>query len=555
MTEYVRKTKIKQAPTVRRRLLLMAVSLIAPALIFMGLLVQTEYDNSRRRFEEQLVAMTRALAVATDRQITQGTATLQALAVSPALAEGDFQAFERQARAATAQHDGWIVLLDEQKQLINTLATPGAPLPMTGIPERGLPALQSGRTLVSNLYIGPVADRPIIVIAMPVRVEGKLYALGYIQEPRAFQSIFSAQDLPAGWTGTIVDRQAAVVARSKDVDKYLGRRASRDMRAAMGKAEQGVIHSRTLDGTPTLSSFARSQTYGWTFIVGVPRSELEVVIFRSLALLSAAFLTLLALGILSAVMVSRRISREVVSLMSDAAAIGQGGVVQERPRDLFETAEVRGALREVSQALAERETERQAADSRQQLMINELNHRVKNTLATVQSLAWQSLGRKHDRALFDAFADRLAALSRAHDLLTRRVWENGELEDVVHQTLEPYGARARGEGPKIHLAPNAAVTLSMVFHELATNAAKYGALSTHGGLVDVRWSVEGERLKILWRERGGPQVEKPSGTGFGSRLIESSILREFGGETFADYRPQGLERVMMLPLSDRVSVG
>lgn len=533
----------------------MAVSLIAPALIFMGLLVQTEYENSRRRFEEQLVAMTRALAVATDRQIAQGTGTLQALAVSPALAEGDFAAFERQARAVTLQRDGWIVLMDEQRQLINTRAAPGAPLPMTGIPERGLPALQSGRTLVSNLYMGPVADRPIIVIAMPVRVKGKLYALGYIQEPRAFQSIFNAQKLPASWTGTIVDRQAAVVARSRDADKYLGRHASRDMQAAMHKAEQGVIHSKTLDGTATLSSFARSPAYGWTFIVGVPRAELDQVTLKSLALLTGAFLTLLALGVLAAVMVSRRISREVVSLMGDAAAIGRGGVVQERPRDLFETAEVRGALREVSQALAERENERQAADSRQQLMINELNHRVKNTLATVQSLAWQSLGRKHDRALFDAFADRLAALSRAHDLLTRRVWENAELEDVIAQTLEPYGARAWAEGPQINLAPNAAVTLSMVFHELATNAAKYGGLSTHEGTVDVRWSVEGERLKILWRERGGPPVAMPSGTGFGSRLIESSILREFGGETFAEYRAQGLERVMVLPLSDRVSVG
>ncbi|MDG2523481.1 HWE histidine kinase domain-containing protein [Caulobacter segnis] len=533
----------------------MAVSLIAPALVFMGLLVQTEYDNSRRRFEEQLVAMTRALAVATDRQIAQGTATLQALAVSPALAEGDFPAFARQARAATAQRDGWIVLMDEQRQVVNTHAPPGTPLPMVGIPERGLPALQSGRTLVSNLYIGPVADRPIIVIALPVRVKGKLYALGYVQEPRAFQSIFNAQKLPASWTGTIVDREAAVVARSKEADKYLGRHASRDMRTAMKKAEQGVIQSKTLDGTPTLSSFARSPAYGWAFIVGVPRAELEGTIFKSLALLSAAFLTLLALGVTAAIMVSRRISREVVSLMGDAAAIGRGGVVQERPRDLFETAEVRGALREVSQALAERENERQAADNRQQLMINELNHRVKNTLATVQSLAWQSLGRKHDRALFDAFADRLAALSRAHDLLTRRVWENAELEDVITQTLEPYGSRARGEGPEVHLAPNAAVTLSMVLHELATNAAKYGALSSHDGVVEVRWSVEGGRLKILWRERGGPVVQKPAGTGFGSRLIESSILREFGGETFAEYSPKGLERVMILPLSDRVSLG
>lgn len=207
-------------------------------------------------------------------------------------------------------------------------------------------------------------------------------------------------------------------------------------------------------------------------------------------------------------------------------------------------------------------TARKQADQQRELLINELNHRVKNTLASVQSVAMQTLRNSLSLAEFqDAFVSRLAALSRAHELLTRAHWQSASLEDIVRETLEPYGiesGRIRFSGPGIRLAPAAAVTLSMGFHELATNAAKYGALSHARGRIAVDWRVDAAAsppiLSIDWTERDGPPVRPPQRRGFGSRLIERGIAQELDGRVSLEFDAAGLQCRLRLPLSQRVSV-
>jgi PAS domain S-box-containing protein len=201
------------------------------------------------------------------------------------------------------------------------------------------------------------------------------------------------------------------------------------------------------------------------------------------------------------------------------------------------------------------------AEQQRELLINELNHRVKNTLASVQSVAMQTLRNSPTLGSFqDAFVSRLVALSRAHDLLTRSNWQSASLEEIVRQTLEPYGlnsGRIRFGGPSVRLSPSAAVTLSMGLHELATNAAKYGALSSASGRIDVAWSIDHAVappwLTIEWRESGGPQVAPPARRGFGSRLIERGIAQELDGEVALEFDPPGVQCRIRLPLSERVS--
>ncbi|PXA89418.1 histidine kinase, partial [Caulobacter sp. D4A] len=221
---------------------------------------------------------------------------------------------------------------------------------------------------------------------------------------------------------------------------------------------------------------------------------------------------------------------------------------------LREIGEVREALHAASNQLRAREAGEKRAAARQQLMINELNHRVKNTLATVQSLALQSLGRGEAAPGFDAFNERLYALARAHDLLTRTVWESADLAEVVRQTLEPYGDRARCEGPPAALPPSAALALSMVFHELATNASKYGGLSTPNGRVEVTWRrdpLDPRHLALRWVESGGPKLDgPPQRKGFGSRLIAASLRSELKGEAVFEYLPTGLVCALSVRLPD-----
>jgi PAS domain S-box-containing protein len=187
-------------------------------------------------------------------------------------------------------------------------------------------------------------------------------------------------------------------------------------------------------------------------------------------------------------------------------------------------------------------TERKSAEELQRLMVNELNHRVKNSLATVQSIAMQTLRAAPDpEAARHALDRRICSLARAHDLLTARNWQGAAMHEVVRRAIEPFVAtRFAISGPALEVNPRHALALSMALHELATNAAKYGALSTPQGSVQIDWRVDGQDLVLNWRETGGPRVSPPSRRGFGSRLLERSLAIELSGRSRVDYAPTGL---------------
>ena len=191
----------------------------------------------------------------------------------------------------------------------------------------------------------------------------------------------------------------------------------------------------------------------------------------------------------------------------------------------------------------------------QEVLVNEVNHRVRNTLATVQSLASMTLKTKSPSEFATSFSRRLTALSATHDLLTRSGWEHALLEDVVRVELSPFMSDRIALDTTcrpILLKPKAALSLGLVFHELATNAAKYGALSKASGQVGVRWQIRGGSgtayLSIEWRETGGPLVKPPRKAGFGSRLIETSITKELEGDIRLHYPPSGVCAEMELRL-------
>jgi two-component sensor histidine kinase len=199
-------------------------------------------------------------------------------------------------------------------------------------------------------------------------------------------------------------------------------------------------------------------------------------------------------------------------------------------------------------------TDRVLAERQQKLLLDELNHRVKNTLSTVQAIADQTLRTTSDPMSFrNAFEPRLMALSATHNLLTATNWVSADLGDVVRLEFRPYGPeRYRLGGPPVALSPAQALALGMVFHELATNAAKYGALAQGDGQVEVIWRLgqRGQRgdLEIDWKEHDGPPVVLPTRGGFGSRLIERSLQGQLGGEAALDYASDGVRCHIRLPL-------
>jgi PAS domain S-box-containing protein len=203
-------------------------------------------------------------------------------------------------------------------------------------------------------------------------------------------------------------------------------------------------------------------------------------------------------------------------------------------------------------------TRHKEEEDRLHFLLDELNHRTQNTLITVLGIASQTLHGVADQAVVATFEGRIMALSKAQSLLGSRNWEDVGMRDLIDQILEPFGLRDGRAihfsvaGENVRLPPKAALSLAMVFHELATNAMKHGALSIDGaGLIKTAWRIEptaqGDQLRLRWQESGGPPVTPPSRDGFGSRLIQRGLAKELDGEVRLDYEPAGMVCEIIMP--------
>jgi PAS domain S-box-containing protein len=220
----------------------------------------------------------------------------------------------------------------------------------------------------------------------------------------------------------------------------------------------------------------------------------------------------------------------------------------------FNEGEVRGLIKVMRD-----ETRNRLADEQRILLLNELNHRINNTLVTVQSLVEQTLrATDTDRIVRENLTARLMALSDAHKLLVDQNWAGADLQTIVENAVSPYDVsehrRLRTDGPGIRLSPQQAVSMALVLHELTTNAVKYGALSVSEGYVETAWNLHydesgARHMTFLWEEHDGPAVVVPERRGFGSRLIGRSFGEEVNGQAQVEYAPGGVRCSMHLLLT------
>jgi two-component sensor histidine kinase len=268
--------------------------------------------------------------------------------------------------------------------------------------------------------------------------------------------------------------------------------------------EGQLLTTVSREGVELNTAFTTSDLTGWKVVAGIPVAALNAPLWRELAIIAAIGIFLLVIGLSFAVGMATRIAR--------------GEMLHE-------------------------------------LLINELNHRVKNTLATVQSIASQTLRRSDSPAeAIDKFSARLVSLSRTHNVLSDEKWESAQVRDLVDQAMAPYtgkdGSRIHVIGPDLRLAPRSALTVAMALHELATNAAKYGALSNDGGHVHIDWAGledASDQLRLTWREVGGPAVAPPSRSGFGTKLIEGGA-EQIDGSATLEFNPGGVVCTLICPM-------
>jgi two-component sensor histidine kinase len=198
-------------------------------------------------------------------------------------------------------------------------------------------------------------------------------------------------------------------------------------------------------------------------------------------------------------------------------------------------------------------TERKEREEKEHLLMREINHRAKNMLSVVDAIAHQTATRTPEDFV-ERFSARIQALSANQDLLVRNEWHGVEVEDLVCAQLAPFadliGSRVVVRGPKLRLNAASAQAIGLALHELATNAGKYGALSTDTGRVDIRWGADGDTFNMSWTEREGPPVSAPKRRGFGTMVMEAMTERSVGGAVDLDYAPSGLTWRLTCPAAN-----
>lgn len=492
------------------RLALLIAGTMLPLIIFAAGIVYHEHMRARDAAFEHVLETVRGMRLVLDSEMQSLTSALQVLALSQALQRDDLEGFRRDVDVFVSQYpENVAVSLAERsgRQLINTQAQPGQPLPPRSNRDALEQVFRTGAPAYSKLVTGSVSGRLIVTVDVPVYRNGEVvYDIGFAPALISFQRIIAQQRPSAEWTVAIFDQTGVNFARIPNPEETTGRSASPTLLAELFRTPEAKLITTSLEGVELITAFTRSPLTGWTVAGGIPTALITEPLWRTLAITALIGGILLAIGLTFAVRMATRVVR---------------------------------------------------AEALHDLLVNELNHRVKNTLATVQSISWQTFRDGSDpRQAQQKFDARLAALAHAHDVLSDHKWQSASVREIVERVLEPYMAaeheRVRLSGPELQLDPRTALIVSMVLHELATNAAKYGALLNGDGSILMDWAAtegaKGKRLRLHWQETGGPPVSPERRRGFGSLLIEKSFATQLGGSAKLEFAPTGVNCTLECPL-------
>ena len=385
--------------TIRRRLLVLAAFSIVPAALAGMLLLAYAYSKERDATAQQVQTTARALSIVVDRQLGQAEALMMALATAPSLINGDFDAFDQQARQANTFEGSWVLVRDiTGRQLVNTRLPRGVPLPHDPNASVQFSTMAAGGPRVSNLIMTPTSGKPVIGIDIPVLRGGiVVYDLAIVMRPSTFDRVFADQKLPDNWIGSIIDRDGAVVRRSRDPENTVGRHVSADFQARLKEGQSdGLFESSSIEGEPTVVAYSQSPTSGWTFGVAMPRGALGSAARHSLYLAVAIGIALIGFGALMARRIADDIARPIEGLAGRAAALGRGELALQSPTGLAEADLVGTALEQAGESirgftatLEERVAERtRDLASANQRLSNEIEERkrAEDQLARVQRM-------------------------------------------------------------------------------------------------------------------------------------------------------------------------
>jgi two-component sensor histidine kinase len=524
---------------------LLMTAIILPALVFSVVLLQRNNHAQQDMVTTLAEATAGSIAETVDRQLLGMVTTLRVLATSRSVEVNDLDDFYGRAALALDGSGSYLIVTDsELNQLLNTRVPFGTPLGKISDAETGNRALATGEVQFSDAFFGETASRWVFNVVLPMRlVGGDQRLLILTHDAERLSGSLASQNLRGGWNAALVDRNGTVVASSfmsSDIGKPFFLVPSPQPTA------DTVRNSVNHEGETYETIRNASSLTGWQTIVWAPTAVVQAPMTRSLRVLALGGMAIIAIGAILAWVLGRQISKPIRRLARDARRLGSGEAVTAVEYPVTE-------ITVVSQALAQASMDRQAAESEIRFLMREVAHRSKNQLTVVAAIAKQTA--RHARSLpafQDSFQKRVQGLARSTDLLIAGGVAGVELRELLDAQIEPFRpndtSRMELRGPQFRLSNQAAQTIGLAVHELATNAAKYGAFATANGRLSVTWKKTADTLVVDWRERVPSLRRKAETRGFGTEVIERMLGGTLDAKIERTLHRDGLECRFTMPL-------
>jgi two-component sensor histidine kinase len=554
-------TVTRSAPAQLRISYLLAAFVTAVLLPVLGLafaLAVQSAQSAKQTEEQRIASVADALQKSLDQMFVAQKRTAWAVASAQSLQNGDVSTFYQTAHRAAQSAGGHFVLVDSTgQQIVNTRLPSGSPLPKTANPAAVQAVIESGEATIGNLGVGAVAKELLYAVRVPVRIGADIpYVLAYVPDRDAPLRLFDQFYLPAGWFAAINDGNGFIVARSQRNEDFAGTQV--DPRHWQILREQpDYVETIDKEGRAVAASSRQSQTSEWTVVVGVPLPILTAPVRQVQQRFALLALASLSISLLAAFVGGKMLKAPTQALAQAAKRIGQGHDVPIGPFVMQEANEIAAAMIAARAKITEREQDLAQSQARLVLVTREMSHRAMNLLSVIQAIAKHTARNTTDLEDFQRrFGGRLSGLAQSHRLLLATDWTEVDLGDLARHQIEGFETfpnQVRFDGAPFRVNAVAAQSIGMAFHELATNAMKYGALSRPSGRVLIAWNVEDSpdgipTLTLRWVEAGIPARTASGTPGFGSALLNELIAGQCGGTSHTNWSEDSMTWVLQVPV-------